>query len=255
MNAFYFGSGTHRLFGVYEPGVGHGPSTRAVVLCAPWGQEYLRAHRSLRQLAVQLRSAGLHVLQFDYYGTGDSAGDMVDASVADWDNDIGLALDELCDSAGVERVSLVGLRLGATLAARHAAARPDAVRELVLWDPVVSGADYTRELMSVAMAPETPDDPPYVNGFPLPPALAREFSDLNLVSLADRLPPRTLLVSSSSRRAAETPMRALASALEQRGGPASVEVIDAPPAWLEYRNSGTALIPAAIIRRITQWIA
>lgn len=255
MNAFYFGTGTHRLFGVYAPGVGHGPSTRAAVLCAPWGQEYLRSHRSMRQLGMQLRAAGFHVLQFDYYGTGDSAGDMVEASVKDWENDIGVALDELRDSCGAERVSLVGLRLGATFAARLAADRPHDIKELVLWDPVVSGNDYLRELRAMMSTPSTPDDPPYVNGFPLTPALEAEFTTLNLIALADQLPARTLAVSSAVPRAADAPLHIFGAALERRGPAASLEIINAPPAWLEHRSSGTALTPVAILQRITQWVS
>lgn len=255
MSAFYFGTGTHRLFGVYEPGAGHGPSARAAVLCAPWGQEYLRAHRSMRQLGTQLRAAGFHVLQFDYYGTGDSAGDMVDASVNDWENDIGHALDEVRHSSGAERISLIGLRLGATLAARFATARPRGIKELVLWDPVVSGADYVRELRTRMQAPATAGDPPYVNGFPLSSDLASELSELDLVGLADRLPSRTLAVSSATPHAADEPLRAFGSALERRGLESSLETIDAPPAWVEHRNAGTALTPVAILRRIAQWVA
>jgi len=67
MNVFYFGAGERRLFGVYTP-ARHG-GRRGAVLCPPWGQEYLRAHRSIAQLANTLATAGVHVLRFDYSGT------------------------------------------------------------------------------------------------------------------------------------------------------------------------------------------
>ena len=93
------------------------------MLCYPWGQEYLRAHRSMRLLADMIAARGCDVLRFDYSGTGDSGGDATTASFVEWESDIETAIDELKDMAGVSRVSLVGLRLGATLAARVAEGR------------------------------------------------------------------------------------------------------------------------------------
>jgi exosortase A-associated hydrolase 2 len=258
VNVFHFGIGTRRLFGVYRPGVGEGTTAKAAVLCAPWGQEYIRAHRSVRQLGIQLNAAGFHVLRFDYYGTGDSAGDMTEATVKDWEEDVGLAVDELRDSSGASRVSLIGLRLGATLAASCAASRPQDVRELVLWDPVVSGREYLSELRAAAGAVTArrpaADSPLEVNGFPLSSAMAAELDALDLVALADRLPARTLALSSNAASANAPALQSFRSALERRGPTSTLEVVEAPPAWIEYRGSGTALMPVAILQRITQWV-
>ena len=57
------------------------------------------------------------------------------------------AIDELKRQVpGLDRVTLVGLRFGATLAAAAAAGRDD-VERLVLWDPVVDGADYMQSVL------------------------------------------------------------------------------------------------------------
>ena len=141
MLPLYFGSSSARLFGVYHPAGSARPRQSGVVLCPPAGHEYIRAHRSLRQLAVRLSGAGFHVMRFDYFGCGDSAGEAEDASLTTWIGDIGAAVEELQDTAGVRRVCLVGLRLGATLAAHAAEDRSD-VDAVVLWDPVVSGREY-----------------------------------------------------------------------------------------------------------------
>ena len=82
MTPLYFGERTRRLFGVYTPAHAAGRPARGVVLCHPWGQEYLHAHRSLRKLGDLLAAAGFDVLRFDYFGTGDSAGDLPEASLA-----------------------------------------------------------------------------------------------------------------------------------------------------------------------------
>ena len=66
-----------------------------MVLCYPWGSEYIHAHRALRQLATRLSMAGFHTLRFDYFGTGDSAGEMEDADLGVWEDDIETAIEEL----------------------------------------------------------------------------------------------------------------------------------------------------------------
>jgi pimeloyl-ACP methyl ester carboxylesterase len=99
-------------------------------------------------LAGLLARDGFHVLRFDYYGTGDSAGDSHEGSVAIWLDNIREAAAELRDIANVREISIVGMRLGATLATR-AAAESVAVRNLVLWDPAVDGKSHVRDLRRV----------------------------------------------------------------------------------------------------------
>ena len=152
MTPLFFGDRTRRLFGVYSPGHAVGARARGAVLCAPWGPEYLRAHRSLAQLGKWLNEAGVHVLRFDWHGTGDSAGDMAEARLDGWVDDLHSAIDELKDTAGLQRVSLVGLRLGATLALRAAATRRRDIDGLVLWDPVMNGREHLAELRALHAA-------------------------------------------------------------------------------------------------------
>ena len=147
LDPIFFGASPRRLFGVYDPADGNSSKgLRAAVLCNPWGPEYIYAHRALRQLAKRLSLAGCHTLRFDYFGTGISAGDMVDAELAGWKGDIETAIDEVMDLTGAKRVALLGLRLGATLAASVAATRQKGVDALILWDPIVDGTTYLDSL-------------------------------------------------------------------------------------------------------------
>src|SRR5947207_597585 len=112
-----FGDLASPLFGWYHPPAGQ-RRTGGIVICNPLGDDLCRAHRPLRHLAERLAAGGFPVLRFDYRGTGDSAGDEREpARVAGWLGDIARAVEELRARAGVSRVSLVGLRAGATLAA------------------------------------------------------------------------------------------------------------------------------------------
>lgn len=118
----------------------------AVLLCNPFGEEAARAHRAYRVMARKLEDAGYAAMRFDYAGTGDSSGDIDDFGVDAWIEDIEAAADVLRRESGVSRTVLVGLRLGATLAALCAQRGRLRAAHVVLWDPVVDGAQYLREL-------------------------------------------------------------------------------------------------------------
>jgi len=143
-------------------------ATGGVVLCRPIGLEALSARRAYRCLAEQLAAQGLVTLQFDYVGTGDSAGDIAEVGdVARWLSDIGTAI-EFVRRTGVRRIGLIGLRLGATLAA-NAAADND-VEALVLWDPCENGRGFLREqqMLGVAIGADPGGSPAQQEGLELP---------------------------------------------------------------------------------------
>ena len=65
-----------------------------------------------------------------------------------WVGDVASAADRLRTASGVARITVVGLRLGAALAVLASARGELRPRHLVLWDPVVDGAAYLRELIA-----------------------------------------------------------------------------------------------------------
>lgn len=261
MSPFYFGTSHRKLFGVYTPARTGGPNAGAIVLCHPWGPEYLYAHRSMRQLASMLNTAGFHTLRFDYFGTGDSAGDMMQADLRGWEEDIEMAIDELKDMTGAFRVALVGLRLGAILAARVAAKRGREVEALALWDPMVSGNEYLLELLRSAssrpiekaqLTVEVAETgrAHEIRGFPLTEAMARELRPIDLSLLVPRLPERTLCVFSDAGHSHDA-LDSLLAAGTQRA--LTIAKVASPPAWLEDGHSGAALIPVKVLQRIVGW--
>jgi len=145
MQPFYFGTSQKQLFGVYHPPGTKAARQQAIVLCQPLGHEYLRAHRAFRNLAVSLAGQGFHVLRFDYYGCGDSGGNGDQATVEQCVSDLAAAVEELKDTSGAAKVSLIGLRFGATLAAVTASRRQD-IDRIVLWDPVSDGRSYLEDV-------------------------------------------------------------------------------------------------------------
>jgi pimeloyl-ACP methyl ester carboxylesterase len=261
LNCFYFGDHDRRLLGIYEP-ARHGKAKRAVVLCHPWGAEYIHGYRAMRQLAKMLAADGIHTLRFDYFGTGDSAGRTTAGDVSGWQTDIQSAIEELKDTTGAPKVSLVGLRLGATLAANVAAQAGSAVHSLVLWDPVVSGAEYLAELYhasrrgwlrlkSPATLSAEEGGGHEIMGFPLTESMAKDVRLLDLAALAPALPQRTLVVV--SHRVAS--LGRLRRALDHRPTPLAIEDFDSPPGWVEWpmHHPLAGTVPVKILQRIVEW--
>lgn len=141
MIPFHFGPPDRILLGLFHPAADGAPADRAVLLCNPFGQEAVRGHRLYRVLAERLANAGVPVMRFDYYGTGDSLGEDDAGDLDGWVSDTRVALQELVRRSAARRVVCVGARLGAVVAAR-AAVGWSTINKLVLWDPVVDGATY-----------------------------------------------------------------------------------------------------------------
>ena len=138
MIPLHFGTRQRLLFGLWNPS-GRARRRHGVVICNPWGEEAVRAHRTLRILAERLARTGLDVLRFDYFGTGDSLGSSTSVTLTGCVDDTIIAIEEVSTVANVDSVSLIGLRMGAAIAGQAARAGSSVIERLVLWDPLSTG--------------------------------------------------------------------------------------------------------------------
>ncbi|MGH3745536.1 MAG: alpha/beta fold hydrolase, partial [Mycobacteriales bacterium] len=152
--ATWFGSPDRPLAGwLHVPDDGR--ARGAVVICPPLGLEYIPSHRALRLVAERLAARGFVALRLDYDGTGDSAGgpddpDRAAALLAS----IRHAVLEVRSVAAGAPVALVGLRMGATLAAAWSATADASdlpVSALVMWDACRSGRAFLRQERSLGL--------------------------------------------------------------------------------------------------------
>jgi alpha-beta hydrolase superfamily lysophospholipase len=151
-NAIYFDSGGNRLFGWFHTHTAHTAADVGLVICKPFGYEALCSHRGLRAFAEAAAALGVPTLRLDYLGTGDSAAIDPQANQLEvWTRDVRAAVDELRRRTGVRHVCLLGVRLGALLAAL-AAGECSAAISLILIAPIVSGRRYLRELRTTRLA-------------------------------------------------------------------------------------------------------
>lgn len=260
-SVFHFGGREGGLLGTLQTPVRLQRRSAAVVLCNPLSEEANRAHRLYRVLATQLERQGYSTLRFDYRGTGDSEGEEGDCRLEEWVEDIAAAAAEVMNRAGVARVVLCGVRLGASLAALAAASGHLRVRQLVLWDPVIDGQAHLRDLSethvtflreelpghraALLRAAGTPTE--YL-GQPLPVALSASIAAIDLAAtepLADRVSVvRTRLTAEQQR---------LEAAWRSRPG---VSFIDVPAGenWNSDAALNAATVPAEVVRAITNCI-
>lgn len=146
----FFPGRAAQLFGVLHEPVA-ADDRLAFVLCHPFGEEKLWAHRVFVHAARMLARRGHAVLRFDCSGHGDSDGDDADTSLQSHLVDIAAAVDFLKTRRQVASVGLLGLRLGATEAALLGDQRTD-ISQLVLWSPITDGAKYMQELLRINLA-------------------------------------------------------------------------------------------------------
>jgi exosortase A-associated hydrolase 2 len=144
---FFFPNGSYNLFGVFHEPPGRS-SKSAFVFCHPWGEEKLWAHRVFVSFARALAADGHPVLRFDFMGNGDSDGEFTDSTLQTALSDVRCAIAEARRRTGGAAISLLGLRLGATIAAMIADETPDAAH-LILWAPIVDGGRYMQELLRI----------------------------------------------------------------------------------------------------------
>ena len=241
MDFFHFGSGA--LFGSMTPPPAGGAPAGAVVLCYPFGQEYMRAHRAFRQLATLVGRMGGPVLRFDYFGTGDSAGEGVDVTLERWVDDTRAAIAEARQRSGLDRVRVAGLRLGGVAAALAAEGRDD-VERVVLWDPVIRGQAFLEELSTAGMTPV--DSTWWVNGFPLSERFRMEVEDVDLCRL--NVPAATEVVQVISHRNNE--FDRFSQAMEARSVKGETRLIPSSSNWNYSDDVGGILLPREMVRGI-----
>ena len=125
---------------------------RGNVLCVPPLNEEMNRCRSMITLQAEAFAAmGWGTLLLDLHGTGDSAGEYVDARWTAWQQDLATAAAWLEGQSGGLR-AVWGIRLGAILACQFHAGRADPSVAVLLWQPVADGKTHLTQFLRVRIA-------------------------------------------------------------------------------------------------------
>ena len=263
MEAFHFGAPGRRLFGCFHAATA-GPARQAVLICGPYGQELVRAHRMLRVLAERLARQACDVLRFDPYGSGDSAGHDEELDWPGWVADVQAAAAELRARSRATQQVWIGARLGASVACEAASRVNPPPAALVLCEPVLDGPEYlhslalaTVEALEASCSIRDPawrrslqSDPQrwereavgFAMGEPLHARL-RGFSAASLPMSARR--PVWMLSSGTAPRYGEQAAR-----WREQGIPAHHEALPFAFDWTAEEALNTALVPHEMLQRL-----
>ena len=250
-----FLDGPRPLFGSY-----HAPARPVrdigYVICPPLGWEGIQCYQSVQLLADELAAAGFHTLRVHYDGTGESLGsDEEPGRVAAWLESVRRAVAALAGVRQVERIGLIGMRVGATLAAMVAAELE--LANLVLWEACVTGAHYSREMEILASAApsaiqtgrELRPGGIEAGGYLLTHATVAELNALDLLKVKPRGTPDVLLVQRDDRPPSFG--RKLAEHLVREGCRATLEQLPGHKEMMTYPERS---LPAkVIVARIRDW--
>jgi exosortase A-associated hydrolase 2 len=190
--------------------------TTGIVFCHPFAEEKLIAHRVMVNLARRLTKEGLYCFRFDYMGHGDSDGNFEDSTIETRLSDIQCAIEFLRKQTDVKRVGLLGVRLGATLAALTCNNISE-IDSLILISPIVEGKPYIdqclrsnlttqmstykkiikdrKQLISDLMADQTVN----IDGYLVTKALYQQIETINLLTKPLGAPPNVLILRVSKK--------------------------------------------------------
>ena len=224
----------------------------AAVIAPPLGYEYTHSYRSLLHLADCLAGRGLLTVRFDYVGTGSAPGDAFAGDlVARWLGNIRDVAAFAATLAEVEACHVVGVQMGATLAAT--ACSELAVQSLVLWAPVVRGRTFVRERRLLAATDASrrgPADDLDAGGFVLSAEAARHLGLLDMSGLDYRSVRSGILIV---HREDVPPPPSFAAALSAQG--VDVDVRE-PGGYVEMiAEPQYTAVPHRAVSEICAWVA
>ncbi len=189
----------------------------ALLFVHPFAEEKKCSHRVFVEAARAAAAAGCVALRFDFRGCGDSSGAFEEADLTAWRADLRTAFAYAKGRLGAKRIGLLGLRLGATLAAELAEEELD-LAFLMLWEPVTDGERYLaltmrrsamRKRLTVheggTELGEEPEDEDGAaaevdfDGYRVPPEMQRQIAEIDLLDEPKAYPGPALVLNLSGR--------------------------------------------------------
>ncbi len=230
----------------------------AVLLCHAVAHEYERCHRAMRQLAIQLARSGRHSMRFDYSGTGDSSANYEQTDPTHWQADISSALTECKQQSKCSQTSLIGIRLGANLAAQAVSQHAD-IENLILYAPVTDTeqlfeewqAEQVKHDQSVNRLTAT-DSQTEILGFPVSESFRAQISQLTEFQPPQASLKNVLILTDNKSNTDADGIKKMQETLASQGAKVSVQTADTDAIWKQRTDK--AIVPFKLLRRMVIWL-
>jgi uncharacterized protein len=246
MGCFFLPFNDKQIFVHHNPPI-KGKAQRAAILFYPFGQEYMRSHKAFRQLANLLIRKNFDVYRFDYPGTGDSSGFAEDSLFSDY-VESGHALINFVKQKSYEQIHLVGLRLGALVAAQCFSRHPE-LDHLVLWDPLLDGKAFFDDCQKHSPNHSAEETVWNIHGYPLNTTFRSQILESSIDSI-EFVPHQQLSLLTSSEQDGTTGIQRL-----KKNARLNFKVVPPENDWNYIDMAGSILIPADLIREIVNSLA
>ncbi|WP_333609376.1 glycosyl transferase [Arsukibacterium sp.] len=128
-------------------------NTSALIILPPFADEMNKCRHLFQQLMQQLTPFGIDCFLPDHFGTGDSEGDLTDATIDIWRADLIHLLATLA-AAGYHSCHLLAVRFGC-LQALDLLQQPELplpVQQLVLWQPQFDQTKFWQQFVRIKIA-------------------------------------------------------------------------------------------------------
>ncbi len=198
-------------------------------------------------LAERLAARGVPTLVVHPQGTGQSSGSLEDPAVVDrWPADVHTAVAHAVEGSPDAAVVVIAIRTGAL--GVLLAPLPPSVRGVVLWQPVLDGRRYGRELSLLSTAGSEPAATPHLGAFAIGVEFLRCLGECSVRNVSHRLAAPVLLLADGS----PADQRSID---HLRGLVPSLELVSAPDiaAWLGV-SSELARSPRQAIGQLIAWV-
>jgi exosortase A-associated hydrolase 2 len=267
----YLQGAAGRLFVSYTKA---GTKAKAAVLCVPpFGEEMNRTRSLMAAQAREFARLGYDCLILDLFGTGDSAGDLPEASWETWCDDVRVAADWLERESG-SPVILWGIRLGCLLAAEVASTMPKRFDRLLFWQPVTSGKSYLTQVLRLRVSalvdrnapPETTTQMRErlaagsnveVSGYLLPGSLTTALDTRQMADFGhwDGKSIDWLDCVAEPGKAPTGASRKVVDALEEKGARVKLGTAVAPPVWSLHQPADASSLVTATSKLFDERVA
>ncbi|WP_207060980.1 serine aminopeptidase domain-containing protein [Motiliproteus sp. SC1-56] len=177
---------------IYLACFGDMQASKRLVFAPPFAEEMNYSRAVVARTAQHLATRGWYVVLVDYWGTGDSGGDLEQVRLHHWLADMDAVLSWVgCDETPV---ALWGLRFGALLIDYYLSVKPSRnLSQFIFWQPQLSGRRMMRQFFRLRQVQEAfsgkqrvdwlaralEGDTVEVSGYRLSPELVREICALS----------------------------------------------------------------------------